>query len=199
MMNALIVVDVQNDFCPGGSLAVSGGDQVALYINSIRENYPLVVFTQDWHPPGHKSFSSSNPGTEVGQFIKLGGRDQVMWPDHCVQNTPGAEFRQDLDKRAEDPVVRKGELAEVDSYSAFFDNDHQHETGLRELLRARGVTDVDVVGLVTDYCVKFTVLDALKLGFGATVLREGCRAVNIQPGDGEKALQELETAGAKVR
>lgn len=198
-MNALIVVDVQNDFCPGGSLAVSGGDQVAPYINSIRENYPLVMFSQDWHPPGHKSFCSNNPGTEVGQFIKLGGQDQIMWPDHCVQNTAGAEFWKDLDRRAGDPVVRKGELAEVDSYSAFFDNDHEHETGLRELLQARGVTDVHVVGLATDYCVKFTVLDALKLGFGVTVLRDGCRAVNLQPDNGEKALQEMETAGAKLR
>ena len=198
-MNALIVVDVQNDFCPGGSLAVSGGDRVAPYINSIRGNYPLVVFSQDWHPAAHKSFCSNNPGTEVGQFIKLGGQDQTMWPDHCVQNTAGAEFRQDLDMAAGDPVVRKGELVEVDSYSAFYDNDHQHETGLRELLQTRGVTEVDVAGLATDYCVKFTVLDALKLGFGVTVLREGCRAVNLRPDDGENAFQEMEAAGAKLR
>ena len=198
-MNALIVVDVQNDFCPGGSLAVREGDQVGAFINGIRGRYPLVVFTQDWHPPTHKSFASNNPGTEVGQFIEMGGQQQIMWPDHCVQETAGAEFHEGLDRRPDDPVVRKGELEHVDSYSAFLDNDHAHETGLRELLQSRGVTEVDVVGLATDYCVKFTVLDALQFGLKVTVLREGCRAVNLQPGDGEKACQEMAEAGAQVR
>ena len=198
-MNALIVVDVQNDFCPGGSLAVSEGDQVVAFINGIRDRYPLVVFTQDWHPPNHKSFASNNPGTEVGQFIEMGGQQQIMWPDHCVQETTGAEFRDGLDRRPDDPVVRKGELEDVDSYSAFLDNDHAHETGLLKLLQSRGVTEVDVVGLATDYCVKFTVLDALKFGFKVTMLREGGRAVNLRPGDGEKACQEMAAAGAQVR
>lgn len=198
-MKALIVVDVQNDFCPGGSLAVSGGDQVAPFINRIRENYPLVVFSQDWHPAAHKSFSSNNPGSSVGEFIKLGGQDQIMWPDHCVQGSPGAEFHQELEVRPEDPVVRKGEHSDVDSYSAFFDNDHKQETGLRALLEERGVSEVDVVGLATDYCVKFTVLDALELGLHVGVPREGCRAVNLQPGDGDKAFDEMETAGANLR
>ena len=198
-MKALIVVDVQNDFCPGGSLAVTDGDQVVPFINSIRNDYPLVVFSQDWHPAAHKSFASNNPGTSVGQFIKLDGQDQIMWPDHCVQESSGAQFRHDLMMQADDPIVRKGELTEVDSYSAFFDNDHKHETGLRALLEKHGVTEVDVVGLATDYCVKFTVLDALALALQVTVLRDGCRAVNLQPGDGDKALEEMEAAGAKVR
>ncbi len=198
-MRALLVVDVQYDFCPGGSLAVTGGDRVLPIINGIRNDYPLVVFTQDWHPADHKSFASNNPGTKVGEFIELGGQQQIMWPDHCVQNTHGAEFHSGLDKRPEDPVVRKGELSEVDSYSGFLDNDHRNETGLRKLLEDKGVGEVDVAGLATDYCVKFTVLDALKFGLKVMVLREGCRAVNLQPGDEDKAYEEMAAAGATVR
>lgn len=198
-MNALIVVDVQNDFCPGGSLAVNGGNEIVPFINGIRENYPLVVFSQDWHPSAHKSFSSNNPGSSVGEYIQIGGQDQIMWPDHCVQESAGAEFHKGLEMRPADPIVRKGELVEVDSYSAFFDNDHKHETGLQALLEERGVTEADVVGLATDYCVKFTVLDALRLGLKVTVLRDGCRAVDLQPGDGDSAFQEMEEAGAQVR
>ncbi|MCZ6628191.1 MAG: bifunctional nicotinamidase/pyrazinamidase [SAR324 cluster bacterium] len=198
-MKAFVVVDVQYDFCPGGSLAVTDGDQVVPFINAIRTNYPLVVFTQDWHPAGHASFASSNPGTKAGDIIKVGGQDQIMWPDHCVQHSHGAEFHKELDRRPDDPVVRKGELSQIDSYSGFFDNDHQNETGLRELLQKYGVDDIDVVGLATDYCVKFTVLDGLKSGFKVTVLRGGCRAVNLQPGDGEQALAEMAASGAAVR
>jgi nicotinamidase/pyrazinamidase len=198
-MKALIVVDVQNDFCPGGSLAVQDGDRVVPYINGIRDEYPLVVFTQDWHPSDHSSFASNNPGTQVGEFIELGGQQQIMWPDHCVRETKGAEFHRDLELRPGDPVVHKGELSEVDSYSGFLDNDRRHETGLRTLLQEKGVDDVAVAGLATDYCVKFTVLDALKFGFKVTVLREGCRAVNLSPGDGEKAFAEMAQAGAELR
>jgi nicotinamidase/pyrazinamidase len=198
-MKALIVVDVQNDFCPGGSLAVQDGDRVVPYINGIRDEYPLVVFTQDWHPSDHSSFASNNPGMQVGEFIELGGQQQIMWPDHCVRETKGAEFHRDLELRPGDPVVHKGELSEVDSYSGFLDNDRRHETGLRTLLQEKGVDDVAVAGLATDYCVKFTVLDALKFGFKVTVLREGCRAVNLSPGDGEKAFAEMAQAGAELR
>ena len=198
-MKALLVVDVQNDFCPGGALAVPEGDQVVPFTNAIRGDYTVVVFSQDWHPPGHKSFANSNPGTQVGQVIELHGQPQVMWPDHCVQDTPGAAFHKDLLRRPDDRVFRKGELIEVDSYSAFMDNDHHHETGLNDYLKAQGVTSLDVVGLATDYCVRYSVLDARKFGYEVVVLRSGCRAVNLEPGDGEKALAEMEAAGAILR
>lgn len=198
-MEALIVVDVQNDFCPGGALEVKRGDEVVPFINRIRDRYPLVVFTQDWHPKAHKSFASNNPGTAVGQVIQLGGGPQVMWPDHCVQGTAGATFHAKLDRRKDDPVFRKGEVPEIDSYSGFMDNDHRHETGLRQFLAERGVTDVTVVGLATDYCVKFTVLDALGFGLKVNVLKEGCRAVNLQPGDEAQAYAAMQAAGARVQ
>ena len=195
-MKAFIVVDVQNDFCPGGSLAVTDGDQVVPVINERREDFELTVFTQDWHPRNHASFASNNPGTKPGQVIKLDGVDQIMWPDHCVQESKGARFHADLDVRPDDPVFHKGELTEVDSYSGFLDNDQRHETGLRKFLQDKGVDEVYVAGLATDYCVKFTVLDALKFGFKTHVYRSGCRAVNLQPDDEQKAYQEMEQAGA---
>ena len=195
-MKALIVVDVQNDFCPGGSLQVAEGDRVVPFINGIRERFPITVFTQDWHPPNHSSFASNNPGTQVGEVIRKGNLDQIMWPDHCVQNTHGAEFHSGLDVRPGDTVFRKGEVLELDSYSGFLDNDHRHETGLRAFLTEKGIEEVSIAGLATDYCVKFTVLDALKFGFKASVLRKGCRAVNLAPEDEENAYREMEAAGA---
>ena len=197
-MEALIIVDVQNDFCPGGALGVRGGDEVVPFINRIRDRWELVVFSQDWHPADHSSFASNNPGREPGDIIKAGGMDQIMWPDHCVQNTHGSRFHPDLDVRAGDPVIRKGELREVDSYSAFLDVDGKHETGLRKLLRSRGAETLTIAGLTTDYCVRFSVLDALNFGFTVTVLSEGCRAVNLRPGDDEKAFVQMVSAGAVV-
>lgn len=198
-MEALIVVDVQNDFCPGGALAVKDGDRVAPFINRIRQDFPLVVFTQDWHPSDHASFASNHPGRKPYDQIELHGQPQTLWPDHCVQNSRGADFHADLERKPADPVFRKGSLKEVDSYSGFLDNDHRHETGLREFLRKQGVDRVTVVGLATDYCVKFTVKDARQFGFGVTVLREGCRAVNLDPKDEERAYAEMTAAGAHVR
>jgi nicotinamidase/pyrazinamidase len=195
-MKAFIVVDVQNDFCPGGSLAVSDGDRVVPVINERRKAFELTVFTQDWHPPDHTSFASNNPGTAPGQVIALDGMEQVMWPDHCVQRSKGAQFHADLDVRSGDPVFHKGELSEVDSYSGFLDNDRRHETGLRQYLQDKGVDEVYVAGLATDYCVKFTVLDALRFGFKTRVYRAGCRAVNLHPDDEKKAYREMEQAGA---
>ncbi len=198
-MKALLMVDVQNDFCPGGSLAVSEGDAVVPFINGIRGRYGAVILTQDWHPANHASFASNNPGTQVGQVMRLGNLDQIMWPDHCLQGTPGAEFHPALDVRPADKVFRKGELPAVDSYSGFRDNDKQHETGLREYLHAQGIDALDVVGLATDVCVKFTVLDAIAFGLQVTVLRNGCRAVNLQPGDETRAYEEMAAAGAIVQ
>lgn len=197
-MQALIVVDVQNDFCPGGSLAVNDGDQVVPFINHLRGDFALVVFTQDWHPPQHKSFASNNPGTQVGSVMDQGGRKQVMWPDHCVQNTPGAQFHPALDRRPQDPIFHKGELMQVDSYSGFVDNDGEHETGLRAFLEEQGVDAVALVGLATDYCVKFSVLDALRFGLRTRVYKQGCRAVNLSPGDAEQAWREMAEAGAHI-
>jgi len=192
-------VDVQNDFCPGGALAVQHGDDVVHFINRIRGRYPLIVFTQDWHPSNHKSFASNNPGAKVGEVIQLAGAPQVMWPDHCVQGTTGADFHPGLNRRPDDPVFRKGQVPEIDSYSGFMDNDHRHETGLRTFLAGRDVTAVTVVGLATDYCVKFTVLDALKFGLKVQVLKGGCRAVNLQPGDEARAYADMQEAGARVQ
>jgi nicotinamidase/pyrazinamidase len=197
-MDALLVVDVQNDFCPGGALAVAEGDQVVPFINRIRKDFPLVVFTQDWHPRDHASFASNHAGRQPFEVIDLNGQPQTLWPDHCVQHSQGAEFHPKLDIRPGDPVFRKGTIRDVDSYSGFLDNDRQHETGLREFLRKKGVRQVTVVGLATDYCVKFTSLDAAKFGFKVKVLREGCRAVNLDTQDEERAYAEMHAAGVEV-
>jgi len=197
-VEALVVVDVQNDFCPGGALAVGDGDQVVPFINKLRKEFKLVVFTQDWHPRGHASFASSHPGKKPYDQIDLRGQPQTLWPNHCVQHSRGAEFHPRLDIRAKDPVFRKGTLPDVDSYSGFLDNDRKHETGLREFLRKQDIGRITVVGLATDYCVKFTALDGLSAGFKVRVLREGCRAVNIDPKDEERAYAELMKAGAEL-
>lgn len=197
-MKAFIVVDVQNDFCPGGALEVKEGDRVVPFINAKRDEFPLVVFTQDWHPQNHKSFASNNPGTQPGDVIQMNGMEQIMWPDHCVQESHGAEFHPQLERRPDDPVFRKGDIPELDSYSGFRDNDKRRETGLREYLRSQGVDEVHIAGLATDVCVKFTVLDACEFGFQTHVYRDGCRAVNLHPDDEQKAYREMEEAGAIV-
>ena len=167
---ALIIVDVQNDFCPGGALAVGEGDQVIPIINRIHHLFDLVILTQDWHPPDHKSFASNNPGVQVGDTIDLNGIDQVMWPDHCVQGTEGANFHPDLRREESDPIFRKGTDPGIDSYSAFYDNGHLRSTGLADYLQEKGIAEIALCGLATDYCVKFSVLDALAEGF--EVIRE---------------------------
>ncbi|MGF1599631.1 MAG: bifunctional nicotinamidase/pyrazinamidase [Acidimicrobiales bacterium] len=197
-MRALLLVDIQNDFCPGGALAVPGGDEVIGVANGLLSGYPLVVATQDWHPPGHHSFASQHPGHEVGELIELDGLEQVLWPDHCVQGTPGAELAEGLATDHIDRIVRKGTDRRLDSYSGFYDNAHRRATGLEDVLREEGVDAVDVVGLATDYCVLFTALDAVEAGFTTTVLAAGCRAVELQPGDGEAALARMAAAGVMV-
>lgn len=186
MKTALIVVDIQNDFTPGGSLGVSDGDQTALVANKLAASgtYDLIVATQDWHPANHSSFVSNNPNG--------------IWPDHCVQGTVGAEMHPSLDV-AFDKIFPKGTNPEVDSYSGFFDNDKKSDTGLDKFLRDNNIEAVDIVGLATDYCVKATALDAASLGFKTTVIREGCKAVNIAPDDEEKAYSELEVAGVAIK
>ncbi|MDI6843676.1 MAG: bifunctional nicotinamidase/pyrazinamidase [Anaerosomatales bacterium] len=197
-MRALILVDLQNDFMPGGALPVPDGDAVVPVANRLSPLFSLVVATQDWHPPGHASFASSHPGASPGDVVMLGETQQVLWPDHCVQQTPGASFHSGLDVVPIGHVVRKGADPLVDSYSAFFDNDHVSSTGLDAYLRSHGVSELVVLGLATDYCVKATVLDALGLGFGVSVVRDGCRAVDVQPGDGDRAFEAMANAGARI-
>lgn len=198
-MRALVLVDVQLDFCPGGALAVPGGDQVVGPCNALMPAYDLVVATQDWHPAGHGSFASSGPGREIGQVGELGGLLQVWWPDHCVAGSPGAAFHPGLDLGRVAAIFRKGMDPAVDSYSGFEDNGGRRSTGLAAYLKGMGVQAVDVVGLATDYCVKATALDALKEGFTVGLVPEGCRAVNLAPDDGAQALAFLEAAGVQLR
>jgi nicotinamidase/pyrazinamidase len=197
-MRALLLVDIQNDFCPGGALAVPDGDAVVAIANELAPRFTLAVATQDWHPAGHGSFASSHAGTAPGDVVDLGGVQQVLWPDHCVQGSPGASFHSALDVAGIDRVVRKGTDAAIDSYSAFFDNGHLKDTGLAAFLEQRCAEELVVLGLATDYCVKATVLDALGLGFGVTVISDGCRAVDLTEGDGDRAFAEMRSAGARV-
>jgi nicotinamidase/pyrazinamidase len=193
-MKALILVDIQYDFCPGGSLAVPDGDAVVPVANRLQTQFDLVVATQDWHPRGHGSFASSH-GKPVYTVIEIHGAPQTLWPDHCVQGTHGAALVSALDRARIARVFQKGTDPEIDSYSGFLDADHKHSTGLADYLRERGVDEVHLAGLATDYCVKYTALDAVQLGFRTTVIEVGCRGVNLNPGDSEKALEEMKAAG----
>ena len=195
---ALIVVDVQNDFCPGGALAVRDGDAVVPIINDLMDDYDVVVATQDWHPADHLSFAMNHESKNVGDVIELNGQSQVLWPSHCVQNSSGAEFHPDLDTKKFERVFHKGELRHVDSYSGFFDNDHQHATGLGKYLREQNVDAVTVCGLATDYCVKATALDAQELGFKTRLLSAACRGVDLQSGDSERSIEEMRAQGVEI-
>lgn len=197
-MQALLIVDVQNDFLPGGALAVPDGDAVIPIANELQQYFPIVVATQDWHPLNHLSFAANHPGKKLYDQINLAGLPQTLWPVHCVQNTPGAALSSALEQKRIAKMFRKGTDPSIDSYSALFDNGHRKSTGLGEWLKQKDVTDLCVCGLTTDYCVKFSVLDALKLGFRATVIEDGCRAVNLSPRDGADACAELQRAGATI-
>lgn len=197
-MRALVLVDLQYDFCPGGALAVRGGDETIAVAARLERHFDPVVATQDWHPPDHKSFAVNNPGKQVGELGELGGLPQVMWPAHCVQGTRGAELHDGLDRSRITEVFQKGTDREIDSYSGFFDNGHRKATGLGDWLSHRGVTELYVLGLATDYCVKFTVLDAIALGFTVSLVVDGCRAVELKAGDGERAIAAMREAGASV-
>jgi nicotinamidase/pyrazinamidase len=197
-MRALVLVDLQYDFCPGGALAVPSGDETISVAQRLMPRFPSVVATQDWHPPDHASFAVNNPGTTVGQVIDLDGRPQVMWPPHCVQDTHGAELHAGLDRRRISEVFRKGTDRRIDSYSGFFDSGQLRATGLGAWLKERGVTQLYVLGLATDYCVKATVIDACGLGFDVWVIEDGCRAVERAPGDGDRAFHAMRAAGATV-
>jgi len=196
-MKALILVDIQNDFLPGGSLEVPGGDQIIPSVNEIQKLFDLVVATQDWHPENHGSFASNHPGTKPGDTVDLDGVDQYLWPDHCVQGTRGADFSARLNMEHVDRVIRKGTDPLVDSYSGFFDNKHKRKTGLDAYLKEKDVDTVTIAGLAADVCVRYTVLDALELGYRVFLLADATRAVG-----GDEALQEtleeLRNRGAGV-
>ena len=196
--DALLVVDVQNDFCPGGALAVPDGDAVVSVINRITRAFPIVVATQDWHPEGHISFASRHKGKKPFEVIEIQGTEQVLWPDHCVEGTPGADFHQRLDATAVRFVLRKGANREVDSYSAFVENDRKTTTGLAGLLRELGVERVFVSGLATDVCVRATALDGREAGFHVAVLEDACRAVDVPPGNLNRALEEMLVQGVFI-
>ncbi len=199
-MRALIVVDMQRDFMPGGPLGVDGADALVRPINVLTHDasYGLVVATQDWHPRTHMSFASQYEDQEEGDLVELEGLPQVLWPEHCVQCSEGAEFADGLDLARVQAIFRKGMDPMIDSYSGFFDNGRRRSTGLGDFLRGRGVTDVDVCGVATDYCVRFTALDAAGLGFRVRLIRDACAGVELQPGDVERALQDLREGGVQL-
>jgi len=196
MTTALIIVDMQNDFLPGGALAVAGGDEIIPEINRLSIEYDLVVATQDWHPHNHGSFASQHEGARPFDMGQLGGMPQVMWPDHCVQGSFGADLSRELDQERVEAIFRKGMNPEIDSYSAFFDNGKLKATGLEGYLRGSGVTEVHICGLAADYCVWYTAKDAIELGFEAVIMVDAVKAIN--PEEFEKIKQEFSGLGGKL-
>lgn len=197
MTRALIVIDVQYDFCPGGALAVPGGDEIVGGINRLMVDFPAVILTQDWHPAGHSSFASSHQDKEPYETVEMPYGTQVLWPDHCIQGTSGADFHEDLNTTRADMIIRKGYNPAIDSYSAFFENDQTTPTGLEGYLRTRGITDLTLAGLATDFCVSFSALDAARLGFSVTVKRDLCRAIDLN-GSLAAAMDGMKDAGVKL-
>ena len=197
MTQALIVIDVQNDFCPGGALAVPEGDQIVPGINALIEVHETVILTQDWHPAGHSSFASSHAGKVPMEVIEMPYGPQVLWPDHCVQGSEGAAFHKDLNTTRADLIIRKGFNPAIDSYSALFENDQKTPTGLEGYLRSRGITDLVMVGLATDFCVNFSAVDAAKQGFTVTVKQDLCRAIDFD-GSLTAAQEGMKAAGVTL-
>jgi len=194
----LLLVDLQNDFFPGGPLGVPGAEAVFPLANTIQDHFDLIIASKDWHPQNHTSFASNHPGHAVFELIDLKGLPQVLWPDHCVQNTPGSEFHPKLETDKIHKIIYKGTDPNIDSYSAFFDNAHQKSTGLETYLKENNVQTLAIMGLATDYCVLYSVLDALQLGFKVTVIKDGCFGIDKNPGDVEQALSEMKSAGALI-
>lgn len=208
MKKALLIVDIQYDFLPGGSLAVAEGDEIIPFVIDLihqEAHYELIVATQDWHPPDHGSFASAHPGGKPFEMGELSGLEQVLWPDHCVQGEEGARVHRDMlhqlikitETGQRTLIIKKGQQVEVDSYSAFFDNARRHDTGLHRALQSYEIKEIDIVGLAFDYCVKFTALDAASLGYATTVLLQGTRSVD--PATVEATIRELESAGVRCR
>ena len=196
-MEALLVVDIQNDFCPGGALAVPEGDEIVPLINRLVKAFEHTILTQDWHPPGHLSFASSHPGKEPFQTVDLPYGEQVLWPDHCVQGSTGAAFRSDLHADGAELILRKGYRREIDSYSAFYENDHVTPTGLTGYLRERGLTTLYLAGLATDFCVHWSAVDGRKEGFDVRVIEDATRGIDTNGSMGE-AWRKMNAAGTRV-
>ena len=196
-MTALLLIDIQNDFLSGGALEVRDGNEIIPVVNQLMERFPIIIATQDWHPKDHGSFASQQ-GAPLFSIVDLDGLAQVMWPDHCIQGSHGAEFHSDLHQDSIQYIIQKGMNPRVDSYSGFADNGGRIETELHSLLQKIGVTDLYICGLATDYCVKFTVLDACKRGYPVTLIVDGCRGVNQHIHDSQKAIQAMEDAGANL-
>lgn len=194
---AIVVIDIQNDFCPGGALAVAEGDVIIPRVNALMPEFCVCVLTQDWHPADHSSFAANHPGAAPFSILDMSYGPQVLWPVHCVQGTPGAEFHPDLATRHADLILRKGFHPSIDSYSALFENDHATPTGLEGYLRARGVTRVTIVGLATDFCVQYSAVDAARHGFAVTVLDGACRAIDLN-GSLAKARDNMRAAGVRL-
>ena len=197
-MRALLLVDIQVDFLPGGALAVPAGDEILPVVNRLLPRFETVIATKDWHPPDHGSFASNHPGRKIGEMVHLHGLEQILWPDHCIHDTTGAEFARGLDTESITHVFYKGTDADIDSYSAFFDNARLRSTGLDKALKAKRVDELLICGLALDYCVKYTALDAFELGFQTRVVNDATRPVDLSPGDGERALGELRKMGIDV-
>ena len=196
LSHALLVIDMQNDFCPGGALAVTGGNDIVTGINTLMEDFRTVILTQDWHPRGHSSFASSHPGAEPMDVVDMPYGPQVLWPDHCIQGTRGANFHGHL-RVDGDLIIRKGYNPAIDSYSAFFENDHKTPTGLEGYLRTRGITKLTLVGLALDFCVNYSAVDAAKLGFDVTVRTDLSRAIDVS-GSLDAAIAGMRDAGVAL-
>jgi len=195
--SALIVIDIQNDFCPGGALAVADGDAIIPRVNGLMDDFACVVLTQDWHPANHMSFAASHPGAAPFSMTDMPYGPQVLWPVHCVIGSDGAAFHADLRTDAAHLIIRKGFRPEIDSYSAFYENDRTTPTGLVGYLRTLGITDVTLVGLATDYCVAYSAIDAARHGFGVTVLEGACRAIDLD-GSLARARDDMRAAGVRL-
>lgn len=197
-MNALIIVDMQKDFMPGGALPTKEADQIISLINELMEKFSLIVATKDWHPKDHIGFAANHPGKNQGEVIEIDGIQQILWPIHCVQETAGAEFADGLDLSKIKQIFFKGVDPKIDSYSTFFDNAHQRETGLGDFLKSQGVQDVTIVGVATEYCVLYSALDAVELGFRVTVVRDACKPINLRTNDEREALALMKKRGVHV-
>jgi nicotinamidase/pyrazinamidase len=197
-MKALLVVDMENDFMPGGALGIKGGDEIVPLINELIPKFLLVVASKDWHPPNHCSFASSHPGKKVGDVITIEGVPQILWPVHCVRNTLGAEFTPELDREDFAAIFYKGTDSSIDSYSAFYDNARKKSTGLTEFLKSRNVTEIYIAGLTTEYCVCYSALDAMEEGFQVTIILDACRGINLHPHDVEEGLAKVTAKGGRI-
>jgi len=196
MKTALLVIDVQNDFCPAGALEVAGGNEIIPYINEEMVKYDCVVLTQDWHPKGHSSFASNHEGKNPLELIKMPYGDQVLWPDHCVQGSKGAEFHPDLNIEQANAIIRKGSDPRIDSYSAFFENDRKTPTGLDGYFKSLEIENINLVGLATDFCVNYSAQDAANLGYKVSVLENMCRAIDLN-GSLAAAKSEMQDCGVE--